>query len=572
MAFDGITTKIVIHELNTAILGSRVEKIYVPNRNEIWFSLHTADRKSIKLLISIDANNCRLHLSNEVRNNPEKAPQFCMVLRKYLTGAKLLSITQVGLDRIIQFTFETLNDFGDIVQKDLIVELMGKYSNVILLDDMKILDSIRHVDLTMSSVREVLPGKKYCYPSSMGKYSLEEMNDTEFCQIVKQKVDASEHDTIYLVNVLTSLLTGFSKSFIESVCEFLHMKEELKKDEITTSLLETIFHELNFVLREIGHQHVSFTLKEGQKDYSINIPLLHEATNANTQNNSVSAFLDHFYAEKENVSLVKTAKLNIKREVNASLNKLRKKLIAVNQTLEDEPKLELYKQYGELISANIYKMQMGMEKLVTENYYQNNQLVEIPLQVNLTPSRNAQSYFKKYNKLKGSITHAKEYQKSYEEEINYLSSVLFELEDSSSLFEIDEIHEELVGAGYLKKQNKKGKKKDEPSTPLEFEFNGIKILVGRNNIQNDRLTLKIARKNYTWLHTKKIHGSHVIIESETVDDATLYYAASLAKAYSEAKNSSKVEVDYTLVKYVHKESGAKPGMVVYTDYQTIIVE
>ncbi len=220
----------------------------------------------------------------------------------------------------------------------------------------------------------------------------------------------------------------------------------------------------------------------------------------------------------------------------------------------------------------MYRMEIGLENIEVENFYDDNNLVKIPLQKNLTPSRNSALYFKKYNKLKNSLLHSKEYKKVYKDEINYLNSVLFEIEDAQTIFELDEIHEELAALGYVKKKTKKGKKKDLPSEPIAYECNGVRILVGRNNIQNDRLTLKQARKNHTWLHTKNIHGSHVIIESENPTDEVIYYAATLAKKHSKAKDSSKVEVDYTLAKYVHKESGAKPGMVVYTDYKTIIVE
>lgn len=565
MAFDGITTKIVIKELNNTVLNSRVEKIYIPNRNEVWLHLHTQDRKNVKLLISVDANNCRFHLSNESRSNPEKAPQFCMVLRKYLTGAKLISISQIALDRIVNFTFETIDDFGDIVKMTLIVELMGKYSNIILTSNEKIIDSIRRVDITMSSVREVLPSKKYIIPSSLGKHDFLNIDINEFVQIVSENVSKSEFENISIPNLLSSLFVGFSKSFIQAVCDLISINNEFAKTDITKELLCTIYNKIAEIFEKIEFDKISLISNETGKDYYV--------IECDEKQNefAISSFLDDFYSSKENVSLLKSAKQNLKRDINSHISKIAKKLTLVLKTLEDEPNLEKYKQYGEIISSNIYKMQIGMDKLVTENFYDNNNLITIPLQKNLTPSRNAQNYFKKYNKLKGSISHAKEYKASYEEELDYLNSVLFEIDEATSIFELDEIHEEIINAGYSKKVSKKGKKKDEPSAPLTYEFNGTKILVGRNNVQNDKLTLKIARNNYTWLHTKNIHGSHVIIESENVDDETLYYAATLAKEHSNGKNSSKVEVDYTLVKYVHKESGAKPGMVVYTDYKTIIV-
>lgn len=569
MAFDGITTKLVVTELNQTIINSRVEKIYVPNRNEIWLHLHTTDRKSVKLLISIDANNCRLHLSNQTRNNPEKAPQFCMILRKYLSGAKLIGISQIGLDRIIKITFENIDDFGDIVSKDLIIELMGKYSNIILVDNEKIIDSIRHVDITMSSVREVLPSRKYISPSSMGKLNFQEISFEEFKNKILEEIKKSEFENICLTNVICNIFIGFSKNLISALCASLNISSELHKENITDAILEKIYNKTSEILEATDKNNITFSMNENKKDYTLD--LVNYRINANQTFAENSYFLDEFYSQKENISLLKSSKANLQRDINSHISKITKKLNVVLKNLDEEPNLEKYKQYGDLISCNIYRMEIGMTELEVENFYDNNILVKIPLQINLTPSRNAQHYFKKYNKLKGSITHAKEHKKEYESELEYLKSVLFEIEQAESIFELDEIHDEITTAGYLKKSNKKGKKKDLPSTPHEYEFEGIKILAGRNNIQNDKLTLKIAKKNYMWLHTKNIHGSHVIIESENVSDELLFYAANIAKKHSNAKDSSKVEVDYTLVKYVHKESGAKPGMVVYTDYKTIIV-
>lgn len=568
MAFDGLTTRLIVTELKQTLTNSRVEKIYVPNRNEIWLHLHTINRKSVKLLISIDANNCRLHLSNQARNNPEKAPQFCMILRKYLSGAKLTEISQIGLDRIIKITFENIDDFGDVVSKDLIIELMGKYSNIILVDKEKIIDSIRHVDITMSSVREVLPSRKYIFPSSMGKLNFEETSFEEFKNKVLEEIEKSEFETICLANIICNIFIGFSKNLISNICLNLDISNELVKYEVSKNTLENIYNKIKEILNLASENNISFSHNENKKDYSFNLNSSNYEITTFANN---SYFLDEFYSQKENVSLLKSAKANLQRDINSLISKISKKLAVVLKNLDEEPNLEKYRQYGDLISCNIYRMEIGMDKLEVENFYNNNELVQIPLQVNLTPSRNAQHYFKKYNKLKGSILHSKEYKQSYEAELDYLRSVLFEIDQAESIFELDEIHDEVTAAGYLKKNTKKGKKKDLPSTPHEYEFEGVKILAGRNNIQNDKLTLKTARKNYMWLHTKNIHGSHVIIESENVSDELLYYAATIAKKHSNAKDSSKVEVDYTLVKYVHKESGAKPGMVVYTDYKTIIV-
>lgn len=459
------------------------------------------------------------------------------------------------MDRIIIFKFENINELGDLVQKSLIVELMGKYSNIILVDNNnKIIDSMRHVDIMMSSVREVLPNKNYILPTTLGKINFYDITFDEF----KEKI-INQDSEIDLITRISNIFIGFSKSFVTSLIE------NLKIDgKITDTNLQAIYNELNCIFKTL--QINSFNFKLENKDYVLDYSSICE------KNLALSQFLDDFYTKKENISLVKVTKSNIEHEVKSHISKLNKKLASVNEILLDSKNLEKYKQYGELLNCNMYLIKLGMDKIAVQNFYDNNNLVEIPLQKNISPSRNAQNYFKKYNKLKNSISHATIYKEEYENDINYLSSVLYELELAETLKEINEIKEELISSGYIKKIHKSNKKRDDlPSEPIKYEIDGIEILVGRNNIQNDRLTFKIAKKSFMWLHTKNIHGSHVIIKSDNVPDNVLLYAAKLAVEHSQGKNSSKVEVDYTLVKYVHKEVGAKPGMVVYTDYHTIIV-
>ena len=554
MSFDGITTNALVHELNDLLQNARIEKINIPNKNEITISFHTITRKNYKLLISIDANNSRLHLTKLAKENPITAPQFCMILRKYLQGGKLLSVTQKELDRIIIFTIENLNDFGDFVKKDLIVELMGKYSNVILVDDEKIIDSMRHVTSLMSSVREVLPNKPYILPSSLGKLNFKDTSFEDF----KNSLDKNTN----LVQAIQEKYVGISKTFLLGIFESLNFSLEKNVSDFTNNELKEIYNFINKILNDIQKSLIYFKKTANEKDYYI---LPQEPATL------LSEFLDAFYESKEKISILKNAKSNLEREINANITKLKKKLALANEILEDEKNLEKYKKYGELISSNIYKMQLGMDKLVTEDFYSNCELIEIPLAVNLTPSRNAQNYFKKYTKLKNSILHAKEHKSIYESDISYLESVIFNISEAQSLNELDDISEELVSTNIIKKPGKRFKRREAPSAPIKYEKDGIEILVGRNNIQNDRLTFKIAKKTDTWLHTKNIHGSHVIIRDTSPSEEVLYYAAQIAAKHSQAKDLSKIEVDYTLAKFVHKEAGAKPGMVVYTDYKTIII-
>lgn len=557
MAFDGITTKNILIELNNNLINARIEKIYVPTKNDIFLCFHTKNRDNLKLLISIDANNARIHFSNSMKENPSKAPQICMILRKHLQGAKLLSISQYGLDRVITFKFENINELGDLVQKSLVVELMGKYSNVILIDDKeKIIDSMRHVDITMSSVREVLPNKNYILPTTLGKKNFTALSFDEFSETLINS------DSLDLPSAISNNLIGFSKSFVNSFLKEL----QLSNADVSRENLKIIYDKLIDVFKTMENASFNFKMTENEKDYHLDI------NDICKENLALSTFLDEYYSKKESVSLIKNAKMNIEHDVNSHISKLSKKLANVNEILLDSENLEKYKQFGELLNCNMHNLSIGMDKIEVINFYDNNNLITIPLQKNLTPSRNAQNYFKKYNKLKNSIVHATAYKKEFETDIDYLNSVVCELELAESLKEIDEIREELVSSGYIKKAYKSNKKRDDlPSEPIKYEYNGITILIGRNNVQNDKLTFKIAKKTDMWLHTKKIHGSHVIIKSDNVPDDVLLYAAKLAVMHSAGKNSSKVEVDYTQVKFVHKEVGAKPGMVVYTDYHTVVV-
>lgn len=577
MSFDGITTHAMVQELNRVLKNSRIEKIYVPNKTEILMTLHTQERNNVKLLISIDANHARIHLTNATRENPTTAPQFCMILRKYMQGGKILEITQQELDRVIWIRFENINDFGDYVQKTLIVELMGKYSNVILVDGDKMIDAMKHVTNVMSSVREVLPGKPYILPSSMGKQNFLATSSEAFVKLLDKESPIAAS--------ISNQFVGMSKTFVQGILQSLDIAEDATVANLSAEKVLAIYEAIHQVLISIEKGQFFVQWSDNHKDYwisavesptnshSVTDVLASSPENAlsNTHDALCSYTLDAFYTAKDQVSLLKTAKLNLARDVNTQLHRLQKKLAQSREVLKEQESLEMYREYGDLISSNIYRMQIGMEELTTENFYHNNAMVTIPLLRNRTPSQNAQQYFKKYAKLKKSITYALENQASYEKEISYLESVLFHLEEAQELKEVDEIREELVSSGILKKAGKRKKHQDIPLEPIRYEKEGIEILVGRNNLQNDRLTFKIARKTDTWLHTKNIHGSHVIIRSSEVSDSVLLYAAQLAAQHSQAKDTSRVEVDYTLVKFVHKEAGSKPGMVVYTDYHTIIV-
>lgn len=455
--FLGITLKNIINELNKNLINARIEKIYVPTKNDIFISFHTQNRANLKLLISIDANNARIHFSNQTKENPSKAPQICMIFRKHLQGAKLISISQHGLDRIAILKFETINELGDFVEKSLIIELMGKYSNVILVDNNnKIIDSMRHVDIMMSSVREVLPNKNYILPTTLGKINFENITFEEF----KEKITSQNNDTDFK-SKFTNIFIGFDKSFVNSLMDSL----EISNESLSAFELQEIYENLNYIFNTLNKDSFNFKYTNNSKDYIL------DKTSICDENLALSKFLDEFYIKKETISLIKMAKLNIEHEIKSHISKINKKLSNVYEILVDSKNLEKYKQYGELLNCNMHLIKIGMDKINVQNFYDNNNFIEIPLQKNISPSRNAQNYFKKYTKLKNSISHAEKYKAEYENDINYLNSVLFELNLAENLNEIDEIREELINTGYIKKHHKSNKKRDDlPSEPIKYEF------------------------------------------------------------------------------------------------------
>ena len=558
MAFDGIITNALVHELKLNIISCRVEKIHNPTKNDLIIVFHATNKNKLKLLISIDPSNARFHFTNVQRENPEKAPQFCMVLRKYLQGAKLTDVKQFGLDRVVSLEFENINELGDLTKYSLYIELMGKYSNIILVNENnKILDSIRHVDSTMSSIREVLPAREYILPTTMHKQEFLGMDYNTFTANLKVATMDPYFELENVSKFFSNQFVGFSKLFVDNLLNFAGFN-----DVINPQVAQSIFNTANLVIINSPNHILHFAKYDN--DYHIDLNDFSTTINYT----ELSDFLDRHYHEKEKYSLLKNSKLNLEKDINTFKNKYVKNLNRVNEIIADIPNMEKYKLYGELITANMYKLKGGEKELQAENYYDgNNSIVSIPLNENLTPSRNSQAYFKKYNKLKNAITHAKEQKIEYEENIDYIDSVLYLINNAETTEELNELKKEIESAGYKKFATGKKKYKDEEALPpYEYEFEGTKILAGRNNLQNDKLTLKDSKKGYTWLHTKDVHGSHVIIKSEKPSPALLEYAAKIAVEHSEAKNSSKVPVDYTLVKYVHK-----PGKVVYTDYKTIII-
>ena len=571
MAFDGITTKKIVSELNFALCDGKVNKIYEPNKNEIILGIYT---KGINyaLNLSIASDAYRINLTTHQKTNPLNAPGFCMLLRKHLTGAKIKRIYTLGLERIVYIDFECLDELNDLVNKKLIIELMGKHSNIILTNENNyIIDSLRHLSKDENSTRDILPARLYEIPENR-KIDLE--NIKTFDEFYKLLPDDEPID-----NSISSAFTGISKLFVQSILD----KNNLSAEKSTSSL-KLIYKYMQDLLKNIDTNKVF--IADYKKDFSLfydeNVTINGNDTLSNMQANF---YIDDFYFNKETDNLFNSYKNNLLKLVLSTLSKIKKKLVNINHKIEECKGMDQYKLYGELITANMYLYPEYDSNIITvENYYNNNELIDIPVDKNKTPSVNAKNYYKKYNKLKNALAVVNIQKQETIQELDYLESIIYEIDMSKSITDIDEIYSEIAentiferthlksNTKITKKQNK-NKKANKEYIPIEYKIENFTLLVGKNNVQNDYLTTKLARSNDIWFHTKDIHGSHAILvtKGETPSMDVLIRCAQIAAYYSKGRMSSNVPVDYTLVKYVKKPSGAKPGFVIYTHNKTINV-
>lgn len=584
MAFDGITTKKIVSELNEFLCDGKINKIYEPNKNEIILSIY-AKGINFALNISIASDSYRVNLTTHQKSNPLNAPGFCMLLRKHLTGAKVKKIYSIGLERIIYIDLECLDELNDLINKKLIIELMGKHSNIILTNENNfIIDSLRHLSKDENSTRDILPARLYEAPEN-SKIDFDNIKTfDEFYKLIP--------DDLNIDNSISSIFTGISRLLIQSIIE----KNNLSNNKNSSSL-KVVYKNLQDLLKNINTSNVTvenykndfvLSLKSDTNDIiNTNENLFEEKTfTSNTLKNlQANFFIDDFYFNKETDNLFNSYKNNLLKLVLTTLSKIKKKLVNINQKIEDCKNMDTYKLYGELITANMYMFsEYDSDKITVSNYYNNNEQIEIPVDKNKTPSVNAKNYYKKYNKLKNALSIVNEQKKETIQELDYLESIIYEIDMAKDITDIDEIYSELTENSLFerthlksntkttKKQNK-NKKANKEYIPIEYKIENFTLLVGKNNVQNDYLTTKYARSNDIWFHTKDIHGSHAILitKGETPSMDILIRCAQIAAYYSKAKMSSNVPVDYTLVKYVKKPSGAKPGFVIYTHNKTINV-
>ncbi|WNS77111.1 NFACT RNA binding domain-containing protein [Bacillus sp. DTU_2020_1000418_1_SI_GHA_SEK_038] len=557
MSFDGLFTRAMTEELTRELKGGRINKIHQPYKNEIILVVR-ANGKNHKLLLSAHPSYARVQLTNESHDNPAEPPMFCMLLRKHLEGYFLEDIKQVDLDRIIIFEVKGRNEIGDTSYKQLIVEIMGRHSNITLVDKTRnmILDSIKHVSFAVNSHRAILPGHEYILPPSQNKLNPFEADETE---VLKQL----DFNSGKLDKQLVSSFAGISPLFAKEVIFQAGLANR-------TTLPKTFLT----ILQEVKVQQIQPTITmSGTKENFYLFPL-HYLQGDAREFQTLSKMLDRFYFGKAERDRVKQQAHDLERFIMNEKEKNEKKIKKLMATLKEAENADIHQLYGELVTANIFAIKKGMKEIEVINYYdEQGATVTIQLEPQKTPSENAQRYFTKYQKAKNAIGIVKEQIELARKEHAYFEALLQQVE-SASPKDIEEIREELIEGQYIKDKQKRKNKKVQNAKPVLDPYtstDGTEILVGKNNKQNDYLTNKLAGRDEIWLHTKDIPGSHVVIRSKEPSEKTILEAAVLAAYFSKARNSSSVPVDFTQIRHVKKPSGAKPGFVIYDNQQTIYV-
>ena len=590
MAFDGIVTKAITTEISQ-LTGARVDKVFEPNKNTIILGIYQ-NGINYALNICIDAQYCRINLTTHQKPNPQVAPNFCMLLRKNLIGLKLKNIITFDLERLIILEFEGFDELDDIISKKLVIELMGKHSNIILLDDTNIIiDSLRHIKELDENYRDILPHTKYTLPTSDKLSFLEIKNFEDFKAHLNSSI--SKNNNTQNMNLsdlkpndlpvnISNTFNGISKNFINAIIKKLEIKETTDKE------LKKIFDYINQIIANIGTNSLSFEqIKNSDnivKDYFL-IP-----EEKSDEPFKLNFFIDDFYFYKESNEQFKNYRNTLLKLILDTLKKYKKRLYNIDEKLKECDNMDKYRLYGELITSNLYRIpNKNVEEIELENYYDNNSKITIKLDKRFSPSINAKRFFKKYSKLKNALIIVSEQKTDTLKELDYIESVIYELENCSTIDDIASIYEEISENEIfkektsLKTNNKKSKLKKSKLTknknvsfnPIKYTVDGYTVFVGRNNKENDYLTLKFANKNDIWFHTKDFHGSHTILKlynnQPYPSNDILVKVAELAAKHSKARNSSNVPVDYCEVKFVKKPSGSKPGMVIYTNNKTLNV-
>ncbi len=567
MAFDGIVVADLVHEFRNELIGGRIAKIAQPETDELLLTIKTNDGQR-RLLISADASLPLIYLTDANKPAPMTAPNFCMLLRKHIGGGRIVDIRQPKLERIIHFTIEHLDELGDLCRKELIVEIMGKHSNIIFCtSDGKIIDSIKHVSAQMSSVREVLPGREYFIPDTMHKADPLTVDADTFTGLLKEK-------PMPVSKAVYTSFTGISPVTAEEICHLAGLDSAIPAKEYSEDILFHLYTQFTIYLSAIKEGRFTPAIYyDGRepKEFAA-LPLTHFDMYECREYTSISEVLSTFYSTRSLLMRIRQKSADLRHIVQTALERNRKKYDLQLRQLKDTENREKFRIYGELINAYGYNVEEGARKLDALNYY-TNEMVSIPLDPTKTPQENAQRYFAKYNKQKRTFEALSELSKETLEDINYLESVQTALDIALTEEDLAQIREELAGAGYIRRRftKKKVRIKNEPLHYISSD--GYHIYVGKNNLQNEELTFHFASGNDWWFHAKQAPGSHVIVKSngDELPDRTFEEAGRLAAYYSSMRGSDKVEIDYVQKKHVKKPNGAKPGFVVYyTNYSLVI--
>ena len=582
MAFDGIVTKAVVSELNTCLINGKINKIFEPSKNEILLGVYSSG-KNYCLNVSIDSVNYRINLTTNSKPNPQNVLNFCMVLRKHLTGGTIKRIYSNGLERIVFIDIDVYNELNDLITKTLVVELMGKHSNIILLNsEHTVIDSLRHLNKFDNSNRDIFPGSKYLNIESAKKDFLAVKTFDEFYRDVS--IDSEN-----LPSTLSKVYNGFGKKNVSYLLETLNIPTA-----VSTNNLKEVYSYLKDLFANMPDNVVLKEYSSVKKDY-----FAYKSTNDGL---AANFYLDDFYTSKEQSEQFKQYRDTVLKLVLNHVGKIKERISTIDLKIADCTNAEKYRLYGELITSNLYRIPDYPQSEVTlENYYDNNNLITIPLDEKFSPSKNAKNFFKKYRKLQNTIAIVEKQKELSEAELSYLESIVYELEEVSTIEDIDNIYSEIcdnlifgknantVNNHVYNKQSKitnskSSKQSNASNMPEKRNIDGYTVYIGKNNKQNDYLTCRLAQNSDIWFHTKDIHGSHVVLKTDSlhsssenssasctfnIPDSVLYKCASIATYYSKARMSQNVPVDYTLIKYVKKPNGAKPGMVIYTNNKTI---
>ena len=567
MAFDGISVAGLVHELKETLLYGRISKIAQPETDELLLTIKTNNGLK-RLVMSASASLPLLYITDNNKPSPMNAPNFCMLLRKHIQNGRIVDIFQPGLERAVHFTIEHLDELGDLCRKDLIVELMGKHSNIIFCNDSNmIIDSIKHVPAQVSSVREVLPGREYFIPDTLNKKDILNVNEEDFISALKEK-PAPVSKALFMT------FTGISPCSAEEMCHIASVDSRIPASDFSNDILRHLYNQVMLFIEPVKEGNFTPCIYYNgikPEDFAA-VKMEHYSAYERKDFDTMSEVLDVYFSSKNALTRIRQKSFDLRHVVSTALERNTKKYDLQLKQLKDTEGREKYKVYGELIHTYGYNVEEGAKELEALNYY-TNEMIKIPLDPQKSTMDNAKKYFDKYNKQKRTFEALSELIKETFDDITYLESIANALDIARTEDDLAEIKEELINAGYVRRKFTKKKIKIK-NKPLHYiSSDGFHMYVGKNNIQNDELTFHFANGGDWWFHAKGCPGSHVIVKTEgnELPDRTFEEAGRLAAYYSKAKGNDKVEIDYVEKKHVKKPGGAKPGFVVYyTNYSLVI--